>query len=71
MTIEEIKQMLTDKTELDSEFINVKQGKKVVRAKLSGVTLNTDTRKGELTYTLPEVERTPRQAKPEVKSAKK
>lgn len=71
MTIEEIKGMLSSQAELDSEFINVKQGKKVVRAKLSGVTLNTDSKKAELTYTLPEVERAPRATKPEVKPAKK
>lgn len=71
MTIEEIKGMLSEKTQLDSQFINVRQGKKVVRAELSGVTLNTETKKAELTYSLPEPERRPRNPKPEPKSAKK
>lgn len=71
MTIEEIKGMLSEKTQLDSQFINVRQGKKVIRAELAGVTLNTETKKAELTYALSDVERTPRVQKPEVKSAKK
>lgn len=65
MTLEEIREMLNPNTALDTEHVNVLQGKKVSRATLSGVTLNTTTRKAELSYTLPEVTRALRQTKTE------
>lgn len=60
MTIEEIKEMLNPATSLDQSVIKLRSGRRELRATLCGVELNTQSKKAELVYELPEVKRAPR-----------